>query len=248
MVICAACKAYTDDQQPTCQQCGAPLQPDRMERIAALARDPVVAQLAEDQEQALLVASAVVAAHRVDFLFDDGRGQRTVLAELFGSGVDPNAATAAVIFAAYAYLEQHGACRLAWEAKTKQVSLTALGPWDGQQACLERMLAAQAARAATTAEATEGVLRELMDFEPVLVRVRSADGSRARRAPQRSAPAAVDQAARLTTLPPHERKEACRSTYLLLKAFIEANRERSKQLALETLRLLDQLASFQVAG
>ena len=73
MVICAACKAYTDDQESNCAHCGRLLQADRMERIAALAHHPVVAGLAQDAERALLVASAVVAVNGRDFFYADER-------------------------------------------------------------------------------------------------------------------------------------------------------------------------------
>ena len=112
MVICANCKAYSDDQEPYCEHCGEPLQPDRMERIALLAHHPVVARLAQDQERAQLVASAVVINNLGGFFYDDGQGYRTVLAEFLGSALDRKVSAASVIFSAYGYLCQKGYCSM----------------------------------------------------------------------------------------------------------------------------------------
>ena len=248
MVICASCKAYTDSDATQCQHCGAPLRADRMEGVAMLARDPVLGELAQDRERALLVASGVVANHLRDFLFTDSQGHTTVLARLFEGGSDPRTATGAILFAAYAFLVKQGYCSLDWQPEAEQLALGSLRPWAGQKTCLERMLADRSAYASTTYEASEGALRELMRFHPVAVRVRGVDGSRLHSAPERTAPAAVDHLARLTVLPPHERIEACRTTYTLLVGFVESDRLRASQLALETLRLLDWFASFQVAS
>ena len=239
MVICAACKAYTDDQESNCAHCGRLLQADRMERIAALAHHPVVAGLAQDAERALLVASAVVAVNGRDFFYADERSYSTLLVRLCGSARDPRATTAGVIFAAYAFLVEKGYCSLAWDNEEQRISVSGARPWDGQQKCIEKVLAEQMARVLDTYEATERMLRELMSFRVITVRARAADGSRVRSMPELSAVAAVDQTARLTVLPEHDRREACRDTYRLLVRFVEADEERAQQLALETLRTLD---------
>ena len=243
MVICAACKAYTDDQEPNCEHCGAPLQPDRMEQIAALAHHPVVAGLARDGERALLVASAVVATNSGHFFRAYEQGAQTVLSRLCGSARDPRVTTAGVIFAAYSYLARKEYCSLEWNGSKKWTELSSTRPWDGQQKCIEKVLSEKAARALNSYQATELMLRQLMNFQPVTVRARTADGSTVRRMPELSATAAIDQAARLTVLPEHDRQEACRATSRLLQEFVKADEERARQLAVETLRLLDSLES-----
>nr|HID13672.1 zinc ribbon domain-containing protein [Anaerolineae bacterium] len=254
MVICANCKAYTDDQKPYCEQCGAPLQPDRMERIALLAHHPEVARLAQDRERAQLVASAVVIANLGGFFYDDGRGHRTVLAELLGSVRDRKVSAAGVIFAAYGYLCQKGYCSVQLSDDGEHLALTRLRPWDGQRESIEGALVEQAARVLTTREATDGMIRELMGFRVTMVRAAPLRGplgvSFARRpkprdASERSAFTAIDQVARLTVLPEHDRQEACRATYRLLVEFMEADRERARLLALETLRLLDWFERYE---
>jgi hypothetical protein len=240
MVICAACKAYTDDQEPNCAHCGSALEADGMERIAALAHHPIVAGLAQDSERALLVASAVVAANAREFFFvDDQRGYSTVLARLLGPASDPRAKTAGVIFAAYVFLAEKGYCALAWDSEEQRIGISGVHPWDGQQKCIERALTEQMARVLNTYDATEQMLRELMGFHVLTVRARAEDGSRVRSMPDLSAVAAVDQTARLTVLPEYDHSEACRDTYGLLVRFVRADEERAQQLALETLRILD---------
>jgi hypothetical protein len=243
MVICAACKAYTDDQDSKCSHCGNALKADRMERIAALAHHPVVAGLAQDSERALLAASAVVAVNAREFFFvDDERGYSTVLVRLCGPADDPRAKTAGVIFAAYAFLAEKDYCALAWESEEQRIGISGVRPWDGQQKCIERALAGQMVRVLNTYDATEQMLRQLMGFHVLTVRARAGDGSRVQSMPNLSALAAVDQMARLTVLPDYDHREACRDTYGLLVRFVRADEERAQQLALETLRLLDWVA------
>jgi len=244
MVICSACKAYTDKERDTCEHCGAPLQPDQMENIALLARHPIVAGLARDSERARLVASALVATNLGKFFYTDEEGRRAVLVDLFGSARDARATTAGVIFAAYAFLAQKGYCSLAWDAEEEHIRLEELRPWDGQEKCIERVLADQASRTLSTYEATDRLLRELMNFRPVTVAARAADGSRVRRMPELSAVAAISQTARLTALPERDNMEMCRETYRLLMDFVKADQERARQLALETLRILDWFETY----
>ena len=243
MVICANCKAYTDDQQPLCGQCGAPLQADRMERLSLVARLPEVAHLVQDQERAQLVASAVVVNNLSDFFYEDQRGYRTVLASLFGSGRDRKATAAGVVFAAYAYLCQRGYCSisLSGDKEERRLDLSRLRLWDGQQS-LEGALCAHAERALTVREVTDKAIRALMGFRTTVVqrgdfsRARTVDGS------ARSAFAAIDQVARVTALPEHDRKEACRAIYRLLVDFVEADQERARLLAQE---IMDVFAWFE---
>jgi hypothetical protein len=243
MVICANCKTYTDDQKPHCEQCGVPLQPDRMERIALQAHQPELARLVEDRERARLVASSLVVNNAGDFFYA-GQSYRTVLAELFDSVQDSRTVAAGAIFAAYAYLCQteYIELRLSDAQDQEEIALSQLRPWDGQN-CIESALARQAGRALTTAEATEKMARELMGF-----RLMQADGStlrapKTREAPERPAPAAVDYLARVTVLPEHDRREACRDTYHLLSAFVEADRRRARLLSIEIRRVLDALGN-----
>jgi hypothetical protein len=245
MVICSVCKSYTDDQLPTCQHCGAPLQPDTMEAVIRLTRHQALGELAQDQSRALLVASAVLAANMSEFLFAAPRAQPSVLIDLLGSAHDHRTTAAAVVLGAYGYLAVRGYCALSWDAAQRRISFIALRPWDGQHACLERALAEQSMWVSTTYEASQRAIEELMGFRASTMRVRSADGRSLTRVPLRSPFAAIDHLARLTVLPPQDRRVACRETYQLLCEFVEADPERARQLAVETLRLLDWLAAQQ---
>lgn len=245
MVICASCKAYTDDQKPFCERCGKPLQPDRMERLALLAHHPEVARLVQDQERAQLVASAVLVNNLGDFFYDDGRGYRTVLVELLGPIHDRQATAAGVLLAAYAYLCQKGYCSLSLRGAVgeEEVTVAELQPWDGQQ-CIEGALAQQIGRVDTARAATDRTLRALMGFRvmtglPDSLRVRPRDAS------ERSAFAALDQGARLTVLPDHDRREACRTTYQMLVEFVEADRKRARLLATELIEVLGWFERYE---
>jgi hypothetical protein len=235
MVICAQCKAYTDDQQSHCRQCGAPLQPDRMERVAAAAHNPELARLAEDQGRARLVASSVVALNVHDFFYDAGQARRTVLVRLLGSKRDPYAPAAGVVFAAYVYLFQNEYCAARRVGRT-QVAVQLLRPWDGQAECLEALLATQVDFSETTREATERLLQRLTGVE------QPASGGRVRRRrlADRSAVAAVEHVARVTVLPPHQPQEACGEVYRMLASFVAADEGRARVLTLETRSLLEQ--------
>jgi hypothetical protein len=246
MVICSNCKAYTDDQKSHCEQCGAPLQPDRRERLALHAHLPELAQLVQDQEQSQLVASAVVITHLSDFFYK-GAEHQAALMKLFGPADEPRAVIGGVLFSAYAYLVQKGYCAIRVRKGEEGDDLTTvarLRAWDGQQS-VEGALAERAGRALTTREATEKLLRDLMGFR--LMSVHSGSFLRApttRDAPERSAFAAVDQMARVTALPAHDPVEACRTTYRLLVAFVDENPERARLLAAETAFLVRDFASY----
>jgi hypothetical protein len=246
MVICASCRAYTDDQESHCQQCGAPLQPDQKERLVLQAHHPELARLVDDQVQAQLVASAVVVAHHADFFYASAEHQ-TVLAKLFGSGGRPREVAAGVLFSAYAYLCQKGYCAVRarrGEGGEVFTSVARLRTWDGQRS-VERALAEQAGRAFATREATEKALRDLMEFRLMSVHEGSfLRAPKARNAPGRSVFAAVDQLARVTTLPDHDPAKACRSTYRLLTAFVDEDPDRAKALASEIVFILREFEAY----
>lgn len=242
MVICANCKAYTDDQQPFCEQCGVPLQPDQMEQLTLIARHPEIVHLVQDRERARLVASAVVVNNLADFFYDDGRGHRTVLVELFGVTRDRKTSAAGVLFAAFAYLCQEGYGSLSVRGEEEQwTAFERLRLWDGQQS-IEGTLIGQAERADTAREVTDKAVRILMGFRTTFIpqgdfgRPKTVDGS------ARSAFAAIDQTARITVLPEHDRREACRTIYRLLVDFVKADRERARLLAQA---ITDVLAWFE---
>lgn len=246
MVICANCKAYTDDQESHCAQCGNPLQADTRERLVLQARNPELARLVQDQEQSQLVASAVVIAHIDDFFYRS-EGHQTVLAKLFGSASEPRVVSAALVFAAYAYLAQKGYCAVrvkgggGGEAVT---SVARLRVWDGQQS-IEGALAERSGRAFTTREVTEKVLRDLMEFRVMQVSVGTMlRAPKTRDAPERSAFAAVDKMVRVTALPAHDPVDACRTTYRLLATFVDQEPERARLLASETVFILRDFESY----
>jgi hypothetical protein len=246
MVICSSCKAYTDDQKSHCEQCGSPLQADTRERLVLQARSPELARLVQDQEQSQLVASAVVIAHINDFFYKSA-GHQTVLAKLFGSASEPRVIVAGVIFAAYAYLAQKGYCAVrvkGGEGGESSTSLARLRAWDGQQS-IEGVLAERAGRVFTTREATENVLRDLMEFRMMSVSVGTMfRAPKTRDAPERSAFAAVDRLVRVTALPDHDPVDACRTTYRLLAAFVDQDSERARLLSAETVFVLRDFESY----
>lgn len=246
MVICANCKAYTDDQQSHCEHCAAPLQADTRERLVLQARNPELARLAQDQEQSQLVASTVVLMHINDFFYQSA-GHQTVLAKLFGSAAEPRVIVAGVIFAAYAYLAQKEYCAIRVKGGDGGESLTSLArlrAWDGQQS-IEGALAERSGRTFTTREATENMLRNLMEFRMMSVSVGTMlRAPKTRDAPERSAFAAVDRLARVTALPDHDPVEACRTTYRLLAAFVEQDTERARLLSSEMVFVLRDFESY----
>ena len=246
MVICSNCKAYTDDQRSHCEQCGAPLQADTRERLVLQARNPELARLVQDQEQSQLVASAVVIAHVNDFFYSSA-GHQTVLAKLFGPANEPRVIIAGVIFAAYAYLVQKEYCAVrvkGGEGGESLTSLARLRVWDGQQS-IEGALAERLGRVFTTREATENMLRDLMEFRMMAVSVGTMlRAPKTRDAPERSALAAVDRMVRVTALPDHDPVDACRATYRLLATFVDQDLERARSLSAETVFVLRDFESY----
>jgi hypothetical protein len=215
-----------------------------MERVRLHAHHPELARMVADRERAQLVASTIVLNHVGDF-FCEREGFQTTLVKLFGSTRERGAVLAGVIFSAYAYLCQRGYCAMCLriEEDREQTTVSQLRPWDGQQS-VEGALAEQAARAFTTSEVTEKMLRGLMVF-----RMQAAAGTflrapKVRDAPARSAFSAIDQLARMTELPDHDRVEACRATYQLLTVFADEDANRARVLAAETQRLLREFNSY----
>lgn len=162
MVVCAACKQYTDDQGSFCQQCGEPL--------VAATFDPtpgpglpqsVVVELAADQEKARLVASGVIATHTTGFFFE-GNQPRPLLVDLFGAPLTAERKAEALLFGAIAYLVQQGYATLSWGTGPTAGSLLFVGnkPWDGQERSLEGQLALRARAEMTCLEALQQVVAE----------------------------------------------------------------------------------------
>ena len=250
MVVCAACKQYTDDNLPTCQHCGAPLRPAAREEIKRyVGVPPEVADLLADRERARLIASGVVAQYLPEFFFVKG-DRRTVLVELFGKREGRRQEAAALLFAAVAYLVEHGYCRLeplgeeemAWEEVRR---------WDGQVRSLEGQLARHAGLGLTVAEALDRVVREEMGFAFEVVKSRGVGLPGASRAPavrntsDRSALLSIVEVGRRTVLPEHERDSACAETYRTILSFVQAAPERARTLARTILEVLEWFRQFE---
>jgi hypothetical protein len=244
MVICANCKAYTDDQSPLCMHCNQPLQPDNMEGIVLQAHHPELARMVDDKRHARLVASAVV-LHGIDDFFYAREGFQTVLADLFGSVGERGTIEAGVVFSAYAYLCHEGYCsiRLQVDEQRDTLPVNHLRDWDGQQS-IEGALAKHIGRALTTAEVTEKTLRDLMGFRMLTAETGALGARKVMDIPDRSAFAAVDQLARGTVLPDGDVAESRRTTYQLLIAFVQEDPRCARSLASETKRLLRDFESY----
>jgi len=251
MVICAACKQYTDDSQPTCQRCGAPLQPASREEIRrGVGVPPEVADLLADQERAHLIASGVVAQYLPGFFFDDGQ-RRTVLVELFGRHRDRRQEAAALLFAAVVYLVEHGYCDLRPMEGRPEMEWVEIRRWDGQVRSLEARLARQAGLGLTIAEAVDRAVQEEMGFGFEVVRPSGVGLPGLSRQPTvrntsaRSALLAIVEAGRRTVLPEHEGKTACAETYRTLAAFVRAAPERAQSLAQTIVDVLEWFLQYE---
>jgi hypothetical protein len=165
MVICAACKQYTDDEGAFCQQCGEPLVAATFDPRSGPGRpESLVADLAADQKKAQLLASGVIGAHTTGFFFEGGQ-QRSVLVELFGAPLTHERKAEVLLFGATAYLAQHRYVKLEWASdRTQELALLEAEPWDGQDRSLEGNLALQARRKTTYLEALQQVVAEAVGF------------------------------------------------------------------------------------
>jgi hypothetical protein len=142
MVICAACKQYTDDDGAFCQQCGQPLVAATFDALRSPLRpQTLVANLAADQQRAQLVASGVIGQYPSSFFSEDARPY-PLLAGLFGAPATREQQAEILLFAAVAYLVESG--HMTMQRGTGLISgflcQEAL-PWEGQLQCLEGQLA-----------------------------------------------------------------------------------------------------------
>lgn len=237
MVICSSCRQYTDDQEPVCQHCGAPLIPATLEKPpGAGVADERIAHLLADRERAQLVASGVVVQYFPGFFYTDARF-RTVLVDLFGPSPDRLRQAAALLFAATAYLIHHGYCAFQPAPVEEAPPLWAeQRPWDGQRMSLEGMLARQAGLGLSFPGALQQALRTEAEKEIPPTR-------RFTRAATKGLPISevVLELARRTVLPEHRESEACRETYRMLVAFVSEDPTRARRLAREILDVLTGL-------
>lgn len=251
MVVCDACKEYTDDSLSTCQHCGAPLRPASREEIKRyVGVPPEVADLLADRERARLVASGVVAQNLPEFFFAKGE-RRTVLVELFGRLQDRWQEAAALLFAAIAYLVEHGYCRLTPLGGEGEMAWEEVRRWDGQVRSLEGHLARHAGLGLTITEALDRVVREEMGFAYEVVKPRGVGLPGIPRTPSvrntsdRSALLAVVEVGRRTVLPEHEKNSACAETYRAILSFVQAEPGRARALAQTILDVLEWFRQFE---
>jgi hypothetical protein len=165
MVICAACKQYTDDQEDVCQQCGAQL----VEATFPQAQMPAasgtkVDQLATDQARAVLVASGVIASYTTGFFYAGGR-LRPELVDLLGSPLTAEGRAVMILFGAVAYLVQRGYCDLKPEtAPESAYRWGEVRPWDGQVDSWEGRLARQTWQPIGIRQVVKQAVAEETDF------------------------------------------------------------------------------------
>jgi hypothetical protein len=165
MVICAACKEYTDDEGAFCEQCGEPLVAATFEsRVGLGPAQILVADLAADKNRARLVASGVMAEYTNGFFYDGGQ-QRPVLVELFGAPLTPRRKAEALLFGAVAYLVQHGYAALeTGMGVTPGFQWLEAKPWDGQKRSLEGRMAQRAGQGMACIEAMQQTVAEAVGF------------------------------------------------------------------------------------
>lgn len=165
MVICAACKQYTDDQEDVCQQCGAPLvEATFPETPVPTASDTVVDRLATDQARAQLVASGVIASYTTAFFYEDGH-LRPELVDLLDSSLTPEGRAVMILFGAVAYLVQGGYCRLEPEAASDPgYRWGEVRPWDGQAHSWEGRLARETWQPTGVQQVVKQTIAEETDF------------------------------------------------------------------------------------
>ncbi len=251
MVICAACKQYTDDQASVCQHCGAPLVADTLQEVRAKVRlHPLVAQLAQDKERAKLTASGVVSQYLPGFFYSGAR-QRTVLADLFGTPPTPQGKTAALLFAAIAYLVQKEYCTLEPTGDEEAMDWDKAQQWDGQIRSLEGKLASRAGMRMTIAKVVDQVIADVMDFRFEVVKQ---PRLRAPGAPHKplvrdlsklTFTTAVIQLGLDTVLPEHQESEACRTVYKMLLDFVQADPQRARTLAAQIGEVVEWYSRYE---
>jgi RNA polymerase subunit RPABC4/transcription elongation factor Spt4 len=250
MVICAACKQYTDDSQAVCRQCGAPLEEDTQEEVrSVVGLRPEVAELAADRGRAVLVASGVVAQYLPNFFYEDDQ-RRTVLVELFGSPLTPWRAAAGLLFSSVVYLIGKEYCTLEPIEGDKGFRWQERKPWRGQLRSLEGSLAAQAGLGLTVREAIDEAVQEWMgfDFEITKPSRLSLPGV-PKRPPVRDlsdfpAQTAVLETARQTALPTHEENAACAEIYRMLNGFVRTSPQLARYLAEEIREILEWFRQY----
>lgn len=211
--------------------------------------EPVVAELAADQQRALLIASGVVAQSLPHFFFDDGQ-RRTVLVKLFGSPPTPRRAAAAFLFSSVAYLVSQGYCRLVFSRPGEGMAWEDLKPWKGQVRSLEGMLAARALLDETVDEALHRAVRKAMGFgyervKPPLVRMPGTPKTPlVQDRSERTALRAIIETSEQVALPDHEAGKADAEIYRLIRSFVQVNPPRARELADRIGSVLDWFAEF----
>lgn len=259
MIICANCRQYTDDAQPTCTQCGAPLREhDRSDLTRFMRLDEGVAKLAADQERAHLIPSGVLVRSLPEFFFQSEQRQ-TVLVDLFGGPRTPRRSASAVLFASVVYLIEHGYCKLL-PLDAEQVAWASLKPWDGQMHCMETLLAARAEDPVlalrpeytfTLRRALDQTIREAMGFRykftnQPLVRVPGApktppviDSS------TRSAFNGVLEMSRQAAMPDHDPKAANAEVYRMLLTFTRTFPQDTRSIVDGIEKTLDWFVAYE---
>jgi hypothetical protein len=165
MVICAACKQYTDDQGDMCQQCGAPLVEATFPELQMpTASDTQVNRLASDQARAQLVASGVIASYTSGFFYEGGQ-LRPELVDLLDSSLTPEGRAVMILFGAIAYLVQGGYCCLEPETAPEPAHRWGeVRPWDGQTHSWEGRLARQTWQLTGIHQMVKQTIAEETDF------------------------------------------------------------------------------------
>jgi hypothetical protein len=165
MVICAACKEYTNDEGAFCEQCGEPLVAATFESSVGLGpTQSLVTDLAEDKKRARLVASGVMAEYTTGFFYDGGE-LRPALVDLFGAPLTPRRKAEALLFGAVAHLVQHGYAALErGTGVARGFHWLEVKPWDGQKRSLEGQMAQRAGPGAACIETMQQAVAEAVGF------------------------------------------------------------------------------------
>jgi hypothetical protein len=134
MVICAACKRYTDDRGAVCQRCGLPLVAATFDALRSPLRpQALVANLAADQQRAKPVASGVIAQYPSNFFSEDAQTY-PLLADLFGIPTTREQQAEIMLFTAVAYLVESGHATLQrGSALMSGFICEEAIPWEGQR-------------------------------------------------------------------------------------------------------------------